>query len=48
MPTLPEPTPARPRPDETSADMETLIHLGIVEEQPTPSEPEPPTGALPE
>ncbi|MFD3980748.1 hypothetical protein ACFWR6_19375 [Streptomyces griseus] len=39
----PTPQPARPRPDDTAADTGSLVDLGVVEEQPEPSDPaEPP------
>ncbi|MDW4900676.1 hypothetical protein RB625_19895 [Streptomyces californicus] len=38
---VPEPIPMQPRPDDTAADTGTLVEMGVVEEQPTPAEPDP-------
>ncbi|MEU8525239.1 hypothetical protein AB0C77_06495 [Streptomyces sp. NPDC048629] len=43
MTELPTERPARPRVDETAADLGTLVDMGVVEPQ-----PEPPPGLLPE
>lgn len=47
MPDTP-PRPVTPRVDDASADLGTLVDLGVVEEQPEPQAPEPPATPEPE
>ncbi len=36
---MPEPRPYTPRPDDSAADIESLVDLGMAEEQPEPQAP---------
>ncbi len=38
---MPEPRPYTPRPDDSAADIESLVDLGMAEEQPVPEPPPP-------
>ncbi|MFJ6073717.1 hypothetical protein ACIQFU_23220 [Streptomyces sp. NPDC093065] len=38
---MPDPQPAQRRIDDTAADWDTLVELGLVAEQPEPSSPQP-------